>query len=143
MILPALSIAQPYASLITQGVKSIETRKWRSCHRGPLVIVSNRVRFKEFPVRQALGIVDLVDCRPMKKEDWEAACCDPYERAIGWHLDNVREFRREERFDVIGMPGLFKLDVPEWVCERVGLDEDYYEEFIVKPAKRLLEALEG
>ncbi len=141
MILPALSIHQPYASLVIQELKSIETRKWQVCHRGPLVIVSTRVHFNEYPVKQALGIVDLVDCRPMKDEEWEAACCEPYDGAIGWHLGNVREFRREERFEVRGMPGLFKLDVPEWICERVGLTEDYHEEYIVKPAKRLLEAL--
>ncbi len=31
------------------------------------------------PVGVALGIVDVVGCRPMKREDLVAACCEDYE----------------------------------------------------------------
>ena len=34
----ALTIQQPWASLITMGVKIIETRSWSSKYRGPLAI---------------------------------------------------------------------------------------------------------
>jgi hypothetical protein len=34
----ALTIRQPWASLIAAGVKSIETRSWRTHHRGPVAI---------------------------------------------------------------------------------------------------------
>lgn len=34
----ALSLLQPYASLVATGVKKIETRSWGTKHRGPLLI---------------------------------------------------------------------------------------------------------
>lgn len=34
----ALTVRQPWASLIAAGVKSIETRSWSTAHRGPLAI---------------------------------------------------------------------------------------------------------
>ena len=34
----ALTIRQPWASLIASGVKTIETRSWRTSYRGPLAI---------------------------------------------------------------------------------------------------------
>jgi len=38
MILKALSLWQPWASLMALGVKRIETRSWQTQHRGPLII---------------------------------------------------------------------------------------------------------
>lgn len=34
----ALTLWQPWASLLVAGVKGIETRAWRTAHRGPLAI---------------------------------------------------------------------------------------------------------
>ena len=34
----ALTIQQPWASVITMGVKTIETRSWSTKYRGPLAI---------------------------------------------------------------------------------------------------------
>ena len=34
----ALSLLQPWASLIVMGVKTIETRSWTTAYRGPLLI---------------------------------------------------------------------------------------------------------
>ncbi len=36
----ALSLWQPYASLIALGAKTIETRSWATSYRGPLVILA-------------------------------------------------------------------------------------------------------
>ena len=36
--LPALSVRQPWAWLIVNGVKDIENRLWRTHHRGPSLI---------------------------------------------------------------------------------------------------------
>ena len=38
----ALSVKQPWASLIASGQKTIETRTWRTDYRGDLLIVSSR-----------------------------------------------------------------------------------------------------
>src|SRR5262245_49475064 len=39
----ALSLKQPWAALLAAGVKTIEVRRWRSAHRGPLLIHAARV----------------------------------------------------------------------------------------------------
>ena len=38
MIAPAISIRQPWAWLIIQGVKAVENRGWYTSYRGPLLI---------------------------------------------------------------------------------------------------------
>jgi hypothetical protein len=38
MLLPMLSVRQPWASLIVGGWKDVENRTWTTRHRGPLVI---------------------------------------------------------------------------------------------------------
>lgn len=36
----ALSLHQPWAHLVAYGHKSVETRSWSTCHRGPLLILA-------------------------------------------------------------------------------------------------------
>jgi hypothetical protein len=38
----ALSVRQPWAWLITQGIKDVENRSWRTSYRGPLLIHAAR-----------------------------------------------------------------------------------------------------
>jgi len=44
----ALSIRQPWAGLIAAGVKTIETRNWRTGYRGQLLICASRQQDKTF-----------------------------------------------------------------------------------------------
>jgi hypothetical protein len=39
---PALTIKQPYATLIARGLKNIENRSWTTTYRGPLLIHAGR-----------------------------------------------------------------------------------------------------
>lgn len=73
----ALSIWQPWASLIAMGLKRFETRSWQTSYRGPLLICSAKKRlskadfidkawlhvapstYETLPFGQALCIVDL------------------------------------------------------------------------------------
>lgn len=41
----AITLNQPYASLIAAGIKTIETRRWRTNHRGPLLICAGKKAF--------------------------------------------------------------------------------------------------
>ena len=90
----AISLKQPWASMIANGSKTIETRTWPTKYRGDLLIVaSRRPIINGLPTGQALCVVELFDCRPMKKEDEQAACCKMYEYGIGgfaWVLKNLR-----------------------------------------------------
>jgi len=104
----ALSVKQPWANMIANGSKTIETRTWSTKYRGPLLIVSSaRPAIK--PAGQAVAIVDLVDCRHMTKEDERAARCEVYPSAQAWILDNIRKIKP---FPVRGALGLFEVEMP-------------------------------
>jgi hypothetical protein len=106
----AISIRQPWASLIATGKKTIETRTWPTKHRGPLLIcVSQSPKRHGLPTGVALAIADVIDCRPMTKADEPAACCDIYPKAWSWVLANVRAI---DHFKVKGQLGLFKVELP-------------------------------
>lgn len=76
----AISLWQPWASLIVEGTKSIETRSWYTGYRGPLLIHAAKrkitrdsweqdiLRFlknpeMEIPYGALVGRVQLVDCK--------------------------------------------------------------------------------
>jgi len=102
----ALSIRQPWANMIASGKKTIETRTWRTNYRGPLLIVSSRTPRID-PAGYALAVAELIDCRPMTREDEEKACYQIYPRAQAWVLTNIR---RIDPFPVNGKLGLYDVD---------------------------------
>ena len=95
----ALSLKQPWAELIANGMKSIETRTWSTMHRGTLLIVASKSADKEAMVRfrvqgpfqrgEAVCIVDLLNCRPMTPEDEKDACCSCEPGRYAWILGDV------------------------------------------------------
>ncbi len=94
----ALSIKQPWASLIVSGRKTIELRTWATRHRGPLVVLAGGkprkgTDFEIGPLGVVLGVVDIVDCRPAVASDAQAACTSPSEREFAWVLGNARACR--------------------------------------------------
>lgn len=106
----ALSVKQPWASMIAEGQKTIETRTWPTKHRGDLLIVASKSpRISGKPVSAALCIVNVMDCRPMTTEDESAACCPVYPGAYAWVLDNVRPIGN---FHVRGSLGLYHVNIP-------------------------------
>ena len=131
----ALSIKQPWAWLIANGYKTIETRLWNTEFRGDLVIAASKgkmkkadeaVFLKEYPQAaddleygKAVAIVQVIDVQPMVKADEIAACCDIYDGAFSWHLDNVRKI---QPFPVKGKLKLYDVQFPT-----VNDDERYYE----------------
>ena len=77
----ALSVRQPWADLIAAGRKTIETRTWATRYRGDLLITSEK---------HAIAVVTLTDCRPMTEDDEAAACCELYDRAYAFVLEDPR-----------------------------------------------------
>lgn len=136
----ALSVKQPWASLIAEGIKSIEVRSWTTDHRGPLLIcVSKNIetdlkkyyeddkysyalldRVNSSGYGKALGkaicIVQLVNVVPLTDKCNKRACLQ--KKA----LDKLQPGKKQyawildnvqiltEPFDVKGQLGLF--DVP-------------------------------
>lgn len=121
----ALSLRQPWAELILQGRKTIETRTWRTAHRGLFAIhaawkvdgdAASLYGFDpESLVSGALvGTAEIVDMIEFDDESW-AALRDQHlvpdtahEGRVGWRLANVR--RLVEPIPLRGLPGLFPLD---------------------------------
>ena len=132
--LPALSIKEPYVSLILRGWtrrgvhkrKTCETRSWNTNHRGKLVIVTSRAiddagmvaNFQKlggimFPLGRAVGIVNVTECHKMDVEDEDAACVEWRQGLYAWSVEVVRIFTSDEQFNVTGKLRLFNVSVPE------------------------------
>ena len=112
----ALSLTQPYANWIRSGIKTIETRKWKTNYRGSLLICVTKQKVTDYfgdviePRGMAICIVDVVGCRPMTKDDEEAACFDWNEKLWAWPLENLRVI---EPFPVKGQLNIFNVDYEE------------------------------
>ena len=104
----ALSVKQPWANMIADGGKTIETRKWPTDYRGPLLIVSSRAP-NIAPAGFALAVACLVDCRPMTRQDETHARCKKYPGAYSWILHDIRKI---VPFPVKGKLGLYEVDLP-------------------------------
>ena len=116
MILPALSVRQPWASMIASGRKTIETRVWGVSWRGPLAIVSSKFPDRNFeeaqtsglPYGRALCVVDVVASRPMTEADEQAACCEVYPRAMAWVFGDLWPL---VHFPVTGNLGIYAIEI--------------------------------
>lgn len=112
----AISVYQPWASLIALGDKTIEARAWPTKHRGELLICASA---RDCPLEAgvvapggyALAVVDLVEVRPFTRRDLDAACLGEMSRPAGfaWVLANAREI---EPFAVKGRQRLFDVEPP-------------------------------
>src|SRR5260221_1253433 len=94
----ALTLTQPWATLVAIGAKKIETRSWSTSYRGPLAIHAAKAAHREeaalclqepftsalggrvlyeLPLGRVVATVRLVDVRPTSMTIGEAAWSDP------------------------------------------------------------------
>jgi hypothetical protein len=106
----AISIQQPWATLICAGIKRAEVRTWQTKHRGDLLIVSSKYPvYPGLPGGMALCIVELMDCQLMTEADSTDACI-PYQPGFYvWLLDNIRPL--EKSFRVRGQQKFYDVRV--------------------------------
>jgi hypothetical protein len=88
----ALSVKNPWAAMIADGRKTIETRTWPTRHRGEILIVASK-RGGGPNAGHAVCVARLVDCRPMTRRDERAACIDLYSGAWAWLLEDIRPIK--------------------------------------------------
>lgn len=128
----ALSVRQPWAWLIVNGIKPVENRTRATKHRGPfLVHASKQLAFSpadmadfrrvmrveagivipaDLPVGGIVGMVDLVDCVTVCEDPDDAEWHEP--GMYAWVLRNARPLPftpisgRLGWFDVHGVPPL-------------------------------------
>lgn len=84
----ALTVRQPWAGLIAQGVKTTENRSWRTHYRGALLIhagtrwdpTASDYDPADFGAR---GVI--VACAQLVDVHRDAGCCRPWGASTGWH----------------------------------------------------------
>jgi hypothetical protein len=106
MILPAISIREPWASMIAKGEKTIEVRSWSTQHRGKIILCASRKPAGPH-AGNAFALAEVEDVRPMAPEDKEktGGVYDP--ACFSWVLKNVQKFNQ---FPISGRLGIFKID---------------------------------
>jgi activating signal cointegrator 1 len=101
----ALSVRQPWASLIVCGLKTVEIRTWQTTHRGPLYIhasksldemAMNRFQLDGPPTGALLGTVELVKVEPFTPAMWDELADKHLDNGAfmpglyAWHLVDAR-----------------------------------------------------
>src|SRR5689334_18753689 len=121
----ALSLRQPWAELILQGRKTIETRTWRTAHRRPFAIHAAwqvqgdiaklyGIEPESLVSGALLGTAEIVEMIEFDEPSWAALreqhlVPDEYpDGRVGWRLANPR--RLAQPIPLRGLPGLFPLD---------------------------------
>lgn len=91
----ALTVRQPWASLIIAGVKDVENRTWRTSYRGRLLIHAGRGRDTcdhevpdDLPGGVILGSVTLLDCVRDHPSPWSIPA------SWHWLLGDVQPWAR-------------------------------------------------
>lgn len=134
----AITLWQPWASLIALGLKQYETRSWATNYRGPLVIHASKKNDAEIrdycqqpdikaglqahnlnsydlPYGAALCVCTLVDCIPTERAIrsislQESAFGDYSRGRFAWKLGNVQAFY--EFIPCRGAQGLWEWTIP-------------------------------
>jgi hypothetical protein len=101
----ALSVRQPWASLIVNGLKTIEIRTWSTTYCGSLYIHAaksldemgmNRFRLESPPTGVLLGTVELVKVEPFTAQTWEEFSDRHLDNGFfrpglyAWHMTDAR-----------------------------------------------------
>ena len=127
----ALTIKQPWATLIMQGDKRFEFRSWQTKYRGELLIHAGKsidreamkrlAKYlpKKLPLGKILGKVILVDCIKMSpefkekllNENSEIYAKSSFKENYGWQLENVETF--DEPIEVKGHLSLWEYEMGE------------------------------
>ena len=104
----AISVRQPWASMIAKGNKTIETRPVMTDYRGDMLIASSKTAVASgLPLGQALCVARLVDCRPMTKDDEGPAMVRFFPGMFAWVFSDIRPIKP---FPVQGKKGIYEVD---------------------------------
>lgn len=136
----ALSLRQPWATLVAIGAKKIETRSWRTGYRGPLAIHASAtfgptethlcdgepfhcalLSIGSMPLGAVVAIVDLVDVEAITAantpQEPERSFGDYGPGRWAWRLENVR--RLAPAIAVRGHLGLWTWEIPDIYRDQV------------------------
>ncbi|MBZ5689851.1 MAG: ASCH domain-containing protein [Acidobacteriia bacterium] len=122
----ALTIRQPWASMIVWGLKTVEVRSWSTEYRGEIFIhAAKRIDERaaslfcldDLPRGALLGTVQLVDVEPLTPDRWkqladdhlQTGACEP--GLYAWHVASPKALGYPIQFQ--GELGLFQISIDE------------------------------
>ena len=121
----ALTIKEPYASLIANNYKKYEFRTWKTNYRGPVYIHTSKTpaknidNFKKYNLDYKKGYiiakVNITDCilvdkkmnEELKKID-STVYCDDYTNCYAWKIENVELLN--DPIEISGKLGLWNYE---------------------------------
>jgi len=124
----ALTISQPYASLIASGEKRFENRTWDCRYRGPLAIHAgkgtqylDRDELKNYPVSQIIAVCRVVDCLHVSSV---RAFVHLKRNDFRYSLSEIQAIVADKHFEgpyAIVLADVVKLDEPVQIGGKQGL----------------------
>ena len=123
----AITLKQPWASLVANGYKKYEFRSWKVNYRGDILIhagkgidVEAMQRVKnlnlEFPTSRIVAIVKIEDCIKLNEEINENICDEnpvvygnKMHTGFAWKLTNIRKIENSD--NVSGKQGFWNYDL--------------------------------
>lgn len=127
--LKVLTLRQPWATLVAEGIKKYEFRSWKTNYRGKILIHAGTGIDKEdmkkyknmnlkFPSKRIIAIVEIEDCLELDEQlnkkiiaEKNVAYGNKIRTGYAWKLKNVKKINYGK--DVNGQLGLWNIDLDE------------------------------
>ena len=127
--LKVLTLRQPWATLVSEGIKRYEFRSWKTKYRGKVLIHAgtgidkeDMKKYKnmnlEFTSRKILAVVEIEDCLELDEElnnkiisENNIAYGNKVRTGYAWKLNNIKKINYDK--EVNGQLGLWNIDINE------------------------------
>lgn len=121
-----ITLKQPWATLVAEGIKKYEFRSWKTNYRGELFINAGQGVDKEamekvkhlglsFPSKRIIASVKLAECYELNDdlnkiiiEEKNIAYGDKYRNGFAWKLEVIKKINNNH--EVSGKLGLWNLE---------------------------------
>lgn len=120
-----LTLRQPWATLVAEGIKKYEFRSWKTKYRGKILIHAGAGIDKEdmkkykdlnldFPSRRIIAVVEIEDCLELDEDlnkkiinEKNIAYGDKIRTGFAWKLNNVKKINYAK--EINGQLGLWNI----------------------------------
>ncbi len=127
--LKVLTLRQPWATLVAEGIKKYEFRSWKTKYRGKVLIHAGTGIDKEdmkkyenmnleFPSRKIIAIVEIEDCLELNEQlnkkiitENNIAYGNKVRTGYAWKLKNIKKLDYDK--EVNGQLGLWNYNLEE------------------------------
>ena len=122
----ALTVKQPWATLISEGIKKYEFRSWKTNYRGKILIHAgagiDKEKLKEFkklnldyPKKRIVAVAEIEDCLELTDElndkiikEKNIAYGNKKRAGYAWKLKNIKKINNSK--EINGKLGLWNVD---------------------------------